>query len=104
MVHLSSFIFGIFIGHLMRFPPKLSSGRTLMGWGVFTSISFIATIIYLERIEFANPRLSMFHIMSILTFGRTLSLGFFTWVLYACTVGRYSEYSKVGGDDDHRIH
>lgn len=86
LVHISPFIFGLIVGHLILNRP-LKRHPYWFTVGIFSFIGFILGFFYMENIDIKEPTLSTLEIISMLTFGRIPMLTFFCWIIYSCICG-----------------
>ena len=92
LVHISPFIFGLIVGHLLTNRPVKRYTYTI-SIGVISFVGFIFGFIYMEHLDIQAPNLSTWEIISMLTFGRVPMLTFFCWIIYASLSGCISMFA-----------
>ena len=80
-----------FVGNIMSTKPVKRYTHTVT-IGVVSFIGFILSFIYMENLDIKEPNLSIFEIISMLTFGRVPMLTFFCWIIYASLSGCISKF------------
>lgn len=89
--HLSVFIFGLFVGYLIKKKPNLNFGGRLIElllWIVFSMFTYIGLFWDKDWYKPEGEQASYSEMLMSMAFGKLLFVSGFGWLFYMCTCGR----------------